>query len=335
MLEHGGRLQRAVERYGIPRRQWLDLSTGINPQGWLQDRAAEIPHEAWLRLPEQDDDLTETAQRYYSAPALLPVAGSQAAIQQLPWLRPACRVGVLSPGYNEHAQAWRRAGHAVIPLAREHCAASLGALDVLVLCNPNNPTGHCFTAAELLTWHQRLARHGGWLVVDEAFMDVAPEASLAAFSAREGLVVLRSLGKFFGLAGARVGFLLSAVPLLDAMAERLGPWTIAGPSRVIAGQALRDQEWQRMTRLRLRQAGTDLAESLRHCGLPPTGGCALFQWMPHARARDIHEALARRGILTRLFDEPAGLRFGLPASDADRMRLHDALQALKLVELAA
>ena len=73
----------------------------------------------------------------------------------------------------------------------------------MVLVQPNNPTGALFARSRLLDWHARLARRGGWLVVDEAFIDPTPDASLAPMAGADGLVVLRSLGKFFGLAGAR------------------------------------------------------------------------------------------------------------------------------------
>jgi L-threonine-O-3-phosphate decarboxylase len=328
MPEHGGRLQPAVQRYGIPYEDWLDLSTGINPQSWLHQRRIDIPQQAWRRLPEEDDGLIEAARDYYGALALLPVAGSQAALQLLPSLRAPCRVGIPEPSYSEHARAWRRAGHAVTDLQARWSAASLSALDVLVLCNPNNPDGHRYAVDELLAWHAELGRRGGWLVVDEAFVDATPERSLAAFSVLDGLIVLRSLGKFFGLAGARVGFVLAAASWLEAMAERLGPWTVAGPSRVIARQALLDRDWQRGVRPQLQQAGLLLGELLHRNGLPVAGGCALFQWVPTPRAREIHESLARHGILTRLFDRPPGLRFGLPGTAAAWKRLENALQTL-------
>ena len=84
MLEHGGRLLQAVRRYGLPRERWLDLSTGINPNAW---QGAPLPVASWNRLPEEEDGLLEASQSYYDAPSLLPVCGSQAAIQALPKLR--------------------------------------------------------------------------------------------------------------------------------------------------------------------------------------------------------------------------------------------------------
>lgn len=200
MLEHGGRLLRAAREYGRPPEDWLDLSTGISPYAWP---VPPIPAEAWHRLPEHDDGLIEAARAYYGTLSLLPVAGSQAAIQALPALRERSRVGVLSPGYAEHAHAWRQAGHRVEPASATELFARASGFNVIVLMHPNNPGGECFSQGELLGLHASLARRGGWLVIDEAFIDATPEASLCLLPARPGLVVLRSVGKFFGLAGAR------------------------------------------------------------------------------------------------------------------------------------
>lgn len=324
MLEHGGRIQQAVQRYGIPRDRWLDLSTGINPVGW---QGAAPSQGSWNRLPEEEDGLLEAAQAYYGVTHLLPVSGSQAAIQVLPRLRPRSRVGVPLLGYNEHAHRWRLAGHDVVPLDPDEFASALGGLDVLVVSNPNNPTGARFSPSQLLEWHAELRSRGGWLVVDEAFNDTTPERSVARYTEREGLVVLRSLGKFFGLAGARVGFVLSSPSLARALKEWLGPWAIAGPSRFIAKAALEDLEWQESTRQRLRAEAARLAGLLSNHGLRPTGGCDLFQWATHSNALPIHESLARQGILTRYFAAIPSVRFGLPAREEDWRFLEGALCA--------
>lgn len=322
MLEHGGRLQQAARRYGIPRDRWLDLSTGINPVGW-QDTT--VSQASWNRLPEEEDGLLEAAQVYYGAENLFPVGGSQAAIQALPRLRARSRVGVPVLGYNEHAHRWSQAGHDVVPLAPAEFALAVGSLDVLVIANPNNPTGDRFAPGQLLEWHAHLSSRGGWLVIDEAFIDTTPQYSVARFTDREGLIVLRSLGKFFGLAGARVGFVLSSPVLAQALKEWLGPWTIAGPSRLVAKAALEDREWQESTRRRLRSEGARLRELLASCGLQPTGGCDLFQWVAGPDATAIHGHLARQGILTRHFGGGPSLRFGLPATEQDWQRLDAAL----------
>ncbi|MEW6679132.1 MAG: threonine-phosphate decarboxylase CobD [Pseudomonadota bacterium] len=319
MLEHGGRLLAAARQYGIPVADWLDLSTGINPLGWP---APMIPPDLWTRLPEEDDGLAQAACRYYGTPRVLPVAGSQAAIQALPALRPPGRVGIPHPAYAEHAHAWRQAGHEVVAWTQE---MGPDGLDALVLIHPNNPSGTRYSTAQLLDWHARLAAPGGWLVVDEAFLDPTPEASLAPFCDRDGLIVLRSLGKFFGLPGARVGFVMAGVELLGRLHEVLGPWTVPGPSRWLAQQALADGVWQAAARLRLSQAAERLARLLAVHGLAPGGGTALFQWVKTPHAAVIADRLARRGILVRRFADPPSLRFGLPGQEPDWARLAQAL----------
>jgi len=325
--EHGGRLRQAAERYCIPVFDWLDLSTGINPVPWPVPPLAAT---CWGRLPEDEDDLESTAADYYGASNPLPLAGSQAAIQALPMLRDPGRVGIPRIGYREHAHAWRRAGHALVELddAEIEDRLSDGAerLDALVVINPNNPSGRRWPVDRLLDWHARLAERGGWLVVDEAFMDTTPESSLLPHSGREGLVVLRSLGKFFGLAGARVGFLFAEPGLRERVRRLLGPWTLSGPAREVARLALSDRAWQEAERHSLHRRAARLADLLDGHGLSPAGGTALFQWVRTHDAERIQDVLARQAILVRRFDAPDSLRFGLPGDESGWARLDAALR---------
>ncbi|MFB4370491.1 MULTISPECIES: threonine-phosphate decarboxylase CobD [unclassified Pseudomonas] len=323
MLEHGGRLRKAALRHGIPLSDWLDLSTGVAPYGLPM---VEIPAQVWNRLPEQDDGLEAAACAYYGAAELLPVAGSQAAIQCLPRLRREARVGIVSPAYAEHAAAWQREGHRVLDISEAGVNRALERLDVLLLVNPNNPTGRRFSPEQLYAWHARLAERGGWLIVDEAFIDCTPEQSLAAHAQLPGLIVLRSFGKFFGMAGARLGFVLAERTLLDELEEILGPWTISGPTRWLATRMLEDKGAQQFQRQRLISDGQRLAGLLREHGLTPTGGCAMFQWLASEHAALLHEFLACNGILTRLFERPASIRFGLPPDETGWQRLAAALK---------
>ncbi len=325
MLEHGGKIRQAAQRYNIALEDWLDLSTGINPNGWP---LPEIPASLWTRLPEEDDGLEQAAQAYYASGPILAVAGSQAAIQALPRLRAHSRVAVLSPGYAEHAAAWRRAGHEVSACAAEHLDEAIAHNDVVVVIHPNNPSGVRFATEQLLDWHQRLAARGGWLVIDEAFMDSTPELSLCAHASNQGLIVLRSLGKFFGLAGARVGFVCAHPSLLDALQALLGPWCINAAARWVAAAALSDHQWQMTARQQLLAASERLHSLLSEHGLTPSGGSTLFQWICIPSASELHQALAQRGILTRLFNQPDSLRFGLPATEVEWTRLDKALYEL-------
>lgn len=156
-------------------------------------------------------------------------------------------------------------------------------------------------------------------------MDATPEASLAPFCPRSELILLRSLGKFFGLAGVRVGFVLAQPRLLEGLAGLLGPWAVSSPTRWAATQALADRDWQQGNRRYLAAAGERLADVLTRRRLPPASGCGLFQWVRAPDAARLQDCLARRGILTRLFTELPSLRFGLPGTEADWERLEAAL----------
>ncbi|MBM3391290.1 MAG: threonine-phosphate decarboxylase [Betaproteobacteria bacterium] len=323
MLEHGGRLREGARRWGIPPSEWLDLSTSIAP--WAYP-VPPLPVEVWQRLPEDDDGLEDAARACYGAQHLLPLAGSQAAIQALPRLFAPGRVALPAPLYAEHAAAWRAAGHTLVDWQ--------DAAEYAVLCNPNNPTGQAFSADCLRARLSDLRL----MVVDEAFIDAAPGDSLAAgagSAGHENLVVLRSLGKFFGLAGARVGFACAAPALLDRLARALGPWAVAHPARCVAQGALADTAWQSAQRLRLAAASIRLATLLRETGLGEPRGTALFQYLETPWAAAWHEALARRGILVRHFAAPAALRFGLPGNEAQWARLAAALEEIRHAAPAA
>ena len=243
MLDHGGRLFRAARQYGIPLSDWIDLSTGINPNGWP---VPPLPEGIWQRLPEEDDELVPAAREYYQNESLIAVAGSQVAIQTLPLLRPKSRVGVLHPAYAEHSSCWQRVGHSMIVINETEIDSRLDELDVLIIVNPNNPTGKLWSRHQLLGWHEKLSYKGGWLIV----------------------------GKFFGLAGIRCGFVIAEKDLLNLLQEHLGPWAISHPSRYVATHALSDRPWQRAITESLKRQGQRLACLLTESGWPPTGGCA-------------------------------------------------------------
>lgn len=327
MLEHGGRLLEAARRYGIAPGQWLDLSTGINPVPWP---VPPLPASLWQRLPEDGDGLDAVAAHYYGSEMLLPVAGSQQAIQALPRLFARQTIALVAPLYSEHALAWTRAGHRVARYPTLDEAVS--AADIVVLCNPNNPDGRVLRPEALTTAAYTLAARGGWLVVDEAFMDATPDDSVVSKAGTDlpNLIVMRSLGKFFGLAGARVGFVFAATPLREALREEIGPWAVTGPSRWIAQQALADVAWHALARDALVAQAGALSTQLQRYGTP--SGCALFQYLPCDEVARLYEGLASKGILVRTFQAADGagpaLRFGLPPDATALQRLNETLERL-------
>ncbi len=331
--QHGGRVLAAARRHGIAPARWLDLSTGINPRGYP---VPVLAASHWHRLPEPDDALHARAADYYGSAHLLAVAGSQAAIAWLPRLRRCCRVAIVGPTYSEHARQWRLAGHEVLVAAADRVEAALTGPtppQVVVCVRPDNPTGQVLPAARLARWQARLSATDGWLIVDEAFVDATPQLSLAGRAGVAGLIVLRSLGKFFGLPGARVGFVFAWPALLAALAEVTEPWGVAGPARAAATAALADVPWQRRTRQWLPRQAAALDAVLHRAGVPVLGGTSLFRYCrwpedasPAAGAAVLAARLARRGILLRRFVQPSALRIGLPAGPAALARLQAVLE---------
>jgi cobalamin biosynthetic protein CobC len=321
---HGGDLAAAEARYGKPAAGWLDLSTGISPRPYP---TAGLARADFARLPQRDAEarLVAAASAYFGLPAaarLVPGSGAQALIQCLPRLFQPRRVAILAPTYEEHERAWRLAGHAVQRIETPDAAAA----EILVLGNPNNPDGRCFAPAALAEIARRLATRDGLLVVDEAFADSRPELSVIGAATAPGLLVLRSFGKFFGLAGLRLGFAASEPALAARLAAALGPWPVSGPALAIAAKAYADSHWIAASRTTLRRDATRLDRLLARHGLARLGGCDLFGLYAADSAPDLADHLGRAGILLRRFaGEPRWLRFGLPGRAADWRRLGAAL----------
>jgi cobalamin biosynthetic protein CobC len=325
-VPHGGDLADARALFPDAPTPWIDLSTGINPRPYP---LPPVPPEAWTRLPGKAEEaaLRRAAAAAYGAPGpdrVVPAPGTQALISLLPRLRPPGRVAVLSPTYGEHAAAWRAAGHEVAETVR---ADDLADADVAVVTRPNNPDGRLMPRADALALAAALAARGGWLVADEAFADVLdPRRSLCPDADAPGLVVLRSFGKFFGLAGVRLGFAVCAPALAADVARALGPWATSGPAVAVGTAALSDGAWIADERLRLAHEAARLDALLAAAGLPVVGGTSLFRLVEHPDARGRADRLGRAGIYVRRFPaRPDRLRFGLPGHARAWRRLADAL----------
>tara|TARA_R110002124_G_scaffold19440_1_gene77967 strand:- start:10720 stop:11757 length:1038 start_codon:yes stop_codon:yes gene_type:complete len=324
-LEHGGNITAAARRFNIPAAHWMDLSTGISPWSWP---VPAVPQQVWQELPYPDGQLETAAARYYGCDraALVAVPGSQYALQYTPALLPAGDVAIPQRGYAEHRVAWHSAGHRIVEYtdsAALHTLVMTGSVNHALVINPNNPTAEIIPARQLLDLHLQLQRRGGWLVVDEAFADVCAGNSLAAVCPRPGLVVYRSLGKFFGLAGIRLGFLLAPEDVCTGMQALMPPWSLSHPARWIGEVALRDRQWQSMQLARLQQASGQWLQILRDCA-PRMHFFATPLFVTGQGATDyceaLYQAMGRRAVLLRVFESVEGcslLRFGLPLQ-ADR-----------------
>jgi cobalamin biosynthetic protein CobC len=327
-MKHGGDLTEAIARYGGTPETWLDLSTGINPSPW--PASADLLASSPYRLPSRAEEsaLLSAARSTYRVPAgvdLVAAFGTQALIQWLPYLAAPGVVAIVSPTYNEHAHAWANNGRQVV------ACASLDHLPQharhAVIVNPNNPDGTMTPLDAIARAASRLRDRNGWLVVDEAFIDLLPEQTAAGLCAELPIIVLRSFGKFYGLAGVRLGTAIGAPAIIDTIRRALGPWAVSGQALAIGTAALQDDGWADAMRLQLQASAKRLDATLRQAGCAVIGGTALFRLVRHQDAATLHQRLAQRHIWCRSFDWANDLlRFGLPRDERDFTRLADALR---------
>jgi cobalamin biosynthetic protein CobC len=319
---HGGGLMKAAAAYPDAPRAWLDLSTGINPEPWRGPRAADADLN---RLPDPGALValeTAAAAAFGAAPErTAAVAGAEAAIRLLPLLLGVR--SVVGPTYGGHAEAWRAAGVATRLIAPDQAAASQAG--VLVIVNPNNPDGRLTRRADLIAMARARSAEGRWLVVDESFIECAPGDSVSDV-AEPGLIVLRSFGKFYGLAGVRLGFMLAATDVISRLRALLGDWPVGADALAMGRGAYADTAWRARTVAGLAERADRLDQLLERAGFEVVGGTSLFRMTrtPHAGRWFPH--LCRAGILTRPFEHtPDALRFGVP-TERDLPRLVRALE---------
>lgn len=312
-VDHGGGIDAARARFGGARADWIDLSTGINP---LPYPLPDLPRSVWTTLPDDSAQsaLTAAARKFWQVPdgaAILAAPGTSSLIARIPALLPAARVSIPSPTYNEHGRAFRAAGWQI---------AEGDEAEARVVVNPNNPDGR--------QWRE-VGAHS-LTVIDESFADTVPEQSLIALSTRPGTLVLKGLGKFWGLAGLRLGFAIGDPDLIERLSTMLGPWPVSGPALAIGSAALSDEDWARATRARLARDVAQLDALMAGAGANVVGGTTLFRLYDTPDAALWQQALAQKHIWTRIFPYSGRwMRLGLPDGDDQWQRLASALEALR------
>jgi len=311
--DHGGRIDQAIATFGGTRDDWIDLSTGINPVPYP---LPDLPQHLWTALPERQatDQLIAAARDVWSIPdssAVLPIPGASIAIAQIPRLAVPASVMIRTPSYNEHAAAFTAAGWSV---------TDTDAAKARVLVHPNNPDGH---------WYHPDDANAPLTIIDESFCDVDPARSLISCAEKPGVIVLKSFGKFWGLAGLRLGFAIGDPDLLQALADRIGPWPVSGPALQIGTRALENRDWADQTRRFLAAESPRLDRIMTQSGAEVTGGTPLFRLYDHPRAHDLHTHLAQNHIWTRVFPwSDTAIRLGLPAPN-DWSRVTNAVEAFQ------
>lgn len=322
---HGGRIDAMARAFPGAPCPWIDLSTGINPHPYP---LPPIPDDAWERLPgEAARAACERAMAgaFGCDPAFCrAVGGTEVAIRQLPAILRAKRVAVRAPSYADHAESWRLAGVEVA--THPDPLALAGRADVVVIVNPNNPDGHRWPVESIEAARAELAQRSGWLIVDEAYADLDPALSAAPLAGRSGLIVLRSFGKFFGLAGVRLGAVLAPQEILRGIEDRLGGWDVSGPALEVGAAAYADREWQAATRDHLAERMQEMRALIASSALEDRGGTDLFRFVRAPDANALWRHLGEQGIAVRRFaGDVHHLRVGLPADSAAFNRLENAL----------
>jgi cobalamin biosynthetic protein CobC len=317
---HGGRLADAKRCFDLPDEAWVDLSTGINPGAWPD--AANMAVD-WQSLPDIRalEELEKAAAAYFAVDRayVCTVPGTEIGLRLIGSIMPGPAAHV-APSYRTHAEMFAP--------TRPIEASELPVLsdETVILANPNNPDGSVTPRALLLAQLARSQATSRWLVIDEAFADADPSISMADYVADANpLVIFRSFGKFFGLAGVRLGFVIGPQRIIASYRERLGSWPVSAAALSIGLAAYRDLDWITATRQKLHSAADALDIVLRKHGHEPIGDCPLFRLIEVDDAPALFERLARRAILTRPFDyNPRWLRIGLPA-DAQALARLDAV----------
>ncbi|EEE39208.1 threonine-phosphate decarboxylase [Rhodobacteraceae bacterium KLH11] len=298
--DHGGGLDGAMALYGGARGDWIDLSTGINPHPY---KVADLQPSDWMELPDHGafERLSDAARAFWNVPggaAILPAPGASAVIARLPALAPAGRVQITLPTYNEHAAAFAAQGWTV---------QETGPAEARVIVHPNNPDGRIWQAADA---------DAPLTVIDESFCDIAPEASLIHLAEQPGVIVLKSFGKFWGLAGLRLGFAIGQPDLIARLNDLTGPWAVSGPALRIGERALRDIQWAEAARVRLADEAARLDQLVTSSGARLVGGTSLFRLYDVDAAAAWQQRLAQAHIWSRIFPYSSTyLRLGLPPAE--------------------
>ena len=309
--DHGGGVDAAMQHYGGARTDWIDLSTGINPVAYP---VPTFSVQDWAALPDRNaqDALTGAARAFWQVPAgaaVLCAPGASSLIARIPALTVPGRVAIAMPTYNEHTRAFDAAGWTVVADGKAQAA---------VIVQPNNPDGRIWPMGDLTA---------GMCIIDESFCDVMPEQSLIAAAARPGVIVLKSFGKFWGLAGLRLGFAIGDPALIAKLEQMLGPWPVSGPALRLGAQALADADWTKGARARLSVDAARLDKMMAAVGVQGLGGTSLFRLYDTEDAKWYQHILAEHHIWTRIFPySTRWLRLGLPGTNNDWARLQQALE---------
>ncbi len=322
-IVHGGLDRAELERLGLRPESVLDFSSNVNPFGPPEGVVAAVRNavDAFHLASYPDPSCwalrRRLAQVHRVDPERILVGNGSADLIHLAMqvLAPGRRVAVLGPTFGEYAHAARRAGAVLLSVAWPGWALSPQgdfhpadtSLDqvraeletarphLVVLCNPNNPTGDLLTA-EAFTHLRRALPHTCWLL-DLAYAAFADTPVSAPLDSRT--VVLHSLTKDFALAGLRLGYLVGPQALVERLRSAQPPWNVNGLAQVAGLAALDHLAWRARTLTRLRVECARLRGDLARMGWHPRKTATHFFLLPVGDPGELRARLLRGGLLVR------------------------------------
>lgn len=265
---HGGNLWAAASNYGVNPRDILDYSANINPLGPVPEvyQAITANLDTMLHYPDPlCRPMREVLSRWTNLAEDNIIMGNGAA--ELIYLLMATikpqKVLIPAPTFSEYEAAVQVAGGSVIDflltaennykLEVEALVRKLPEVNMVVLCNPNNPTGQLLTSAEVLFVVREAAKNNVFVLVDEAFIDFVSEKenyTVAGYVDEfSNLFVSYSLTKFLGIPGLRLGAGLGNGSLIKDLMVRKDPWNVNCLAQIAGVTSFRDKEHLEKSRL--------------------------------------------------------------------------------------
>jgi threonine-phosphate decarboxylase len=258
--DHGGNIFSVARQMGISPTETADFSASINPLGISRSVRDAIVGALDSLVHYPDNNQAELKQLLAEQNGLTPehfavANGSTEIIYKLPGIMKGNRATIVSPAFSEYAYAleqhqWEVKRFLVSPadnftLDLQSLGSSLAeGCDALYLCNPGNPSGILYSRAVIEQVYSICKENGTFLVLDEAFMDFCEEESAKDLivSSEHG-IVLRSMTKFYGIPGLRLGFAMAAPAVIDRLSSIGGPWSVNTLAQAAGCAALRDREY--------------------------------------------------------------------------------------------
>jgi threonine-phosphate decarboxylase len=324
---HGGRIYEAARRWGIAPEEVIDFSANINPFGPPPGVLAAIEKSlAPVNLrsyPDSQAFITALAEKNGIDPDGIVVGSGSAALifAALRALLPAAAL-VIEPGFDEYFRACTAVRSEVLrsrPAEENGFEPDFSALahiiearkcDLVILNSPHNPTGRVYAREDLLALVEAAEANGVAVLLDEAFIDYAPQDSLLQSAASKSrFVVLRSLTKFFAIPGLRVGYAVCGAGMAAAIREQLDAWPVSTSALEAGRAALAESEYERESRHTNAQAREEFAAALRGIGLMvfPSAANFLLARLPRGPGAELARSLESSRILIRRCDSFSGL----------------------------